>query len=68
MTNYILHYEWPWWSEQTVWTSRECLLNFLRSGFVPEGCRITVEHDGELHEWDREADYAKAYRYAGRNK
>lgn len=62
MSDYTLHFIWPWWDEQSQWTSRERLLNYLRSGFVPTGCRIIVDYDGKSTEWDRDAEYAKPYR------
>jgi hypothetical protein len=65
MSDYILHMDWNWWEESLTFYKREYLLKFLRSGFVPQGCKLTVEHEGELYEWDRDADYAKGYRYAG---
>lgn len=61
---YILHYEWPWWVESTVWTDHKRLVSYLYSGFVPAGCKIIIEHSGKRHEWDRDAAYAKPYRKA----
>lgn len=62
---YILHMDFGWWQEEQNYCDKAYLIKFLRSGFVPKGCKLIVEHEGEFHEWNREADYAKPYRYTG---
>lgn len=65
MSDYLLHMDWGWHSDTLTFSKREYLLKFLRNGFVPAECKLTIEHEGEMHDWDRQADYAKAYRWQG---
>ncbi len=66
MSTYTLHMDCQHWQEQLTFRNRDTLLDFLHSGWVPEGCRLEVEHDGERKEWDRAAAYAKNYNKKGR--
>jgi hypothetical protein len=61
MTEYILHMDWGHGQEKLSFRNRETILNYLHSGFVPSDCKLEVEHNGERHEWDRTALYAKNY-------